>query len=137
LLGLAAEHFELAGDEAKAAEFHARAAEQAGQRFAHDRVLLHVGRALALLGDACSGAGRIALAAAVRARDVTLNLQARRDEQAADLDALERLAEAWTTTAGAPTWPRRSARGPMRMADWATQERAAREGMAFAARAGR
>ena len=30
-LGLAAEHFEQAGDEASAAEFHARAAEQAGR----------------------------------------------------------------------------------------------------------
>jgi hypothetical protein len=49
-LGTAAEHFEQAGDAPNAAEFHARAAEHAGQRFAHDRVLAHVGRALALLG---------------------------------------------------------------------------------------
>jgi hypothetical protein len=44
-LGPAAEHFEQAGDDANAAEFHARAAELAGQRLAHERVLLHVGQA--------------------------------------------------------------------------------------------
>jgi class 3 adenylate cyclase len=51
-IGLAALHFEQAGDGANAIEFHARAAEQAGARLAHERVLSHVGRALALLGEA-------------------------------------------------------------------------------------
>jgi predicted ATPase len=94
-LGLAAEHFEQAGDAANAAEFHARAAEHAGQRFAHDRVLAHVGRALALLGDTDTPAPA---QAGLRwrlldAREQTLDLQGRRDEQATDLDALDRLAE--------------------------------------------
>lgn len=48
-LGLTAQHYEEAGDGASAAEFHARAAEHAGLRLAHDRVLKHVARALALL----------------------------------------------------------------------------------------
>ena len=51
-LAAAAEHFEQAGDTARAAEFHARTAEQAVQRLAHERVLAHVGRALSLLDAA-------------------------------------------------------------------------------------
>ena len=51
-LGAAAEHYEQAGDEANAAEFHARAAEHARKRLAHDAVLDHVQRALALLDRA-------------------------------------------------------------------------------------
>ena len=39
-LGIAAEHFEQAGDAAKAAEYHARAAEHARERYAHDAALI-------------------------------------------------------------------------------------------------
>ena len=106
-LGIAAEHFEQAGDAPNAAEFHARAAEQAGQRFAHERVLAHVGRALALLGD--TDTPQLDQAELrwrlLKARETTLLLQGRRDEQAADVDALDHLADCWTTTAGAPTQP--------------------------------
>ena len=138
-LGLAAEHFEQAGDEAGAAEFHARAAEHAGQRLAHDRVLLHVGRALALLAGPAQGTD---LAQAelrwrllgVRAK--TLQLQARRDEQAADLDALDAMAEVLDDDRRrAETAWGRGIRA-MRMADWAETERAARHGLACATRAG-
>lgn len=48
-LGITALHYEQAGDEANAAEFHARAAEHATKRFAHHAALSHVQRALALL----------------------------------------------------------------------------------------
>ena len=48
-LGAAARHFELAGDVANAAEYHARAAEHARTRMAHEAVLDHVQQALALL----------------------------------------------------------------------------------------
>src|SRR5450432_1028123 len=48
-LGATAEHYERAGDSANAAEFHARAAEHARERFGHDAVLVHVGKALAFL----------------------------------------------------------------------------------------
>ncbi len=137
-LGIAAEHFEQAGDAPNAAEFHARAAEQAGQRFAHDRVLAHVGRALALLGetpapslDQAELRWRL-----LRAREATLNLQARRDEHAADLDALDHLADLLEDDRrrAYAAW-RRSMRA-MRMADWAAQESSARHGMACATRAG-
>ena len=134
-LGLAAEHFELAGDEANAAEFHARAAEQAVLRFAHDRVLSHVGRALDLLGTMQPQQAGLRWRL-LCARDVTLNLQARRAEQAADLDTLAQLADLLDDDRKRAyvAW-KRSARA-MRIADWATQERTAREGMAFAAKAG-
>lgn len=145
--GLAAEHFEHAGDEVNAAEFHARAAEQAGQRLAHERVLLHVGRALALMGgQGCDQAGGPAqrsdrAQAALRwrlliARTTTLQLQARRDEQAADLDALDTVAELLDDDHRRAEVALRRGFRAMRMADWAEQERAARHGLACATRAG-
>ena len=152
-LGLAAEHFEHAADGANAAEFHARAAEHAEQRMAHDRVLVHVGRALALLGDAQAAVSAppappapLASPASpahtelrwrlLSAREKTLALQARRDEQVADLDALEQLADALADDRRrAEVAERRSLRA-MRMADWAAQESAARHGLACATRAG-
>jgi class 3 adenylate cyclase len=137
-LGIAAEHFEQAGDAPNAAEFHARAAEQAGQRFAHDRVLAHVGRALALLGDADTPPPDQAELRwrLLTARELTLNLNGRRDEQAADLDALDRLADLLDDDRrrAYAAW-HRSIRA-MRMADWAAQESAARHGLACATRAG-
>ena len=140
-LGLAAEHFEHAADGANAAEFHTRAAEHAGQRLAHDRVLVHVGRALVLLGEAQGASPAPPAEAELRwrllsAREMTLAMQARRDEQAADLDALEQLADALDDDRrrAEVAW-RRSLRAG-RMADWAAQESAARHGLACATRAG-
>jgi len=137
-LGIAAEHFEKAGDAANAAEFHARAAEQAGQRFAHDRVLAHVGRALALLGDTAKPQADQAELRwrLLTAREETLNLQGRRDEQVADLDAMDRLAELLDDDRrrAYAAWRRSSC--AMRMADRAAMERAARHGLACATRAG-
>ena len=149
-LGLAADHFEHAADGANAAELHARAAEHAGQRMAHDRVLLHVGRALVLLGEApaapneppASPGSPASLTQAelrwrlLTARETTLYVQARRDEQVADLDALEHLADALDDDRrrAEVAW-RRSLRA-MRMADWAAQENTARQGLAWATRAG-
>ena len=138
-LGLAAEHYEQAGDEANAAEFHARAAEQAEQRLAHERVLLHVGRALALLGAPAPGADMAQAALRWRlmcARENTLDLQARRDEQAADLDALDAVAEVLADDRRRAEVARRRGLRAMRMADCAAMERAARHGLACATRAG-
>ncbi len=142
-LGLAAEHFELAGDPAHAAEFHARAAEQASQRLAHDRVLGHVERALALLDDAQAGDAQTASPeqAGLRwrllwVREQTLTLQARRDAQAADLDVLDQLADVLDDDRRRAEVARRRAMRALRMADWAAQERAARRSMDCATRAG-
>ena len=135
-LGIAAEHFEQAGDAPNAAEFHARAAEQARQRFAHDRVLAHVGRALALLGDVAAPAQAELRWRLLDAREQTLNMHGRRDEQAADLDAMGRLAELLDDDRRrAYAACRRSVRA-VRMADWAAVESAARHGLACATRAG-
>ena len=139
LLGLAAEHFEQAGDTARAAEFHARAAEHAGQRFAHERVLAHVGRALALLGE--PEVATLPAQAELRwrllsVREATFQLQARRDEQAADLDALDRLADTLADDRRRAEAAWRRAVRALRMADWVAQESAARLGMACASRAG-
>ncbi|MES3014688.1 MAG: adenylate/guanylate cyclase domain-containing protein [Pseudomonadota bacterium] len=138
-LAAAAEHFEQAGDDTQAAEFHARAAEHAGQRMAHERVLVHVRRALTLLEE--PGVSTATTQPELRwrllwTREGTLSLLARRDEQASDLDALDRLADALDDDRrrAAVAW-RRGARAN-RMADWAAQEVAAHRGMACAARAG-
>ena len=48
-LGATAEHYERAGDDANAIEFHVRAAEHASERFGHDAVLDHAAKALNLL----------------------------------------------------------------------------------------
>jgi class 3 adenylate cyclase/tetratricopeptide (TPR) repeat protein len=132
-LGQTAEHYERAGDTGNAAEFHARAAEHANQRFAHEVVLTHVGKALALIGEQADAELHWRL---LRVREQTLELQARRDEQGTDIDAMMRLAETLDDDArrAYAAW-RRSYRG-MRMADWPTTESAARQGMAFAERAG-
>ncbi len=137
LLGLAAEHFERAGLASPAADYHAQAAEHAGERLAHTRVLAHVERALALLGDATAGPAVWRLQWRLRAvREHTLHLQARRDEQAAELDAMDTLAERLDDdTLRADAARRRSLRA-MRMADWPAMEHAGRRGVAAAARAG-
>ncbi|MCU7369637.1 AAA family ATPase [Paucibacter sp. O1-1] len=138
LQGLAAEHFEQAGDAARAAEFHARAAEQAGQRFAHERVLAHVGRALALLGQVppATTAGAELHWRLLSVREKTLGLQARRAEQATDLDALAQLAETLDDNRRRAHAARRRSLRAMRMADWTAGETAARQAMACAAAAG-
>ena len=146
LLGLAAEHFERAGDDVRAAEFHARAAEQAWQRFAHERVLSHVGRALTLLdqaprAQAAQAATADADVAELRwrllfVREKTLGLQARRAEQAADLDALAGLADELADDRRRGHAARRRALRAMRVADWAAAEDAARHAMTCAVRVG-
>ena len=137
-LGIAAEHFEQAGDAPKAAEFHARAAEQAGQRFAHDRVLAHVGRALTLLGDTTTPSPDEAELRwrLLDAREQTLNLHGRRDEQAIDIDAMDSLAELLDDDRRRAYAAFRRSFRAMRMADWAAQESAARRSLACATRAG-
>jgi tetratricopeptide (TPR) repeat protein len=138
-LGAAAEHFERAGDEVNAAEFHARAAYLAGQRFAHDRVLAHVGRALGLLGKLSTATlpGHAELRwRLLWVREKTLDLQARRNEQAADLEALAHLADVLDDDRRRAQVAWRSSFRAMRMADWKATEDSARHGLACAARIG-
>jgi class 3 adenylate cyclase/tetratricopeptide (TPR) repeat protein len=136
VLGQAAEHFERAGDVASAAEFHARAADHAAQRFAHDRVLTHVARGLALLDEAPTPAPAALRWRLLSVRERGLNLQARRDEQAADLRRLAQLAAQEDN----PRWhaevASRRAHLALRRGDRAAQEESARQAMAWAVRAG-
>ena len=134
-LGAAAEHFEQAGDAGNAAEFHARAAEQAGQRFAHVRVLSHVQRALALLGKMQPAHGEI-LWRALQTRELTLGLLARRTEQAADIHELGLLADKFDDDRRRAYVAWRGSVHAMRIADWQTMESTARHGLACATRAG-
>ncbi|MEO6410799.1 MAG: adenylate/guanylate cyclase domain-containing protein, partial [Burkholderiaceae bacterium] len=93
-LGATAEHHEKAGDIASACEFFTRAAEQARKRYAHEAALAYVARALALSN---AGSGNETLLLRWRLLDVrerTLELQGRRPEQRADLDAMQQLADA-------------------------------------------
>ena len=143
LLGLVAEHFEQAGDDAHAAEFHARAAERALQLFAHERVLAHADRALALLDQPSQTPATTPPTSAVElrwrllvVREQTLALQARRTEQAADQDALAQLAEELDDDRRRCHVAMIRATRAMRLADGASAEVAARHGMACAVRAG-
>ena len=132
-LGATADHYERAGDAAQAAEFHARAAEHARERFGHDAVLAHVGKALALLGAEGDVELRWRL---IRVREQTLELQARRAEQVADIEALEQLAERLDDDRRRAYAAWRRGHRAMRMADWPECESAARHLVTLATRAG-
>jgi hypothetical protein len=132
-LGATAEHYERAGDNAKAAEFHARAAEHARERFGHDAVLAHVGKALALPGAEANGALCWRL---LDVREQTLGLQARRSEQGDDIEALEQLAEALDDDRRRAYAAWRRSHRAMRMADSPVTERAASRCITCAERAG-
>ena len=137
-LGITAEHFEQAGDKAQAAEFHARAAEHANGRVAHEATLLHVQRALDLLDSAApspspSPAQRWRL---LDVRERSLELQGRRVEQLADIEALDQLAEALDDDRRRAHVAWRRAFWAMRRADWPAQAAAARRGMTLADQAG-
>ncbi len=141
-LAVTAEHYERAGDDANAAEFHARAAEHAATRFAHEVVLHHVQAALGLLDRLHATAGSAAQPQGplrwrlLKTREAALDLLGRRPEQRQDLDGLEALAEALADdTRRAYAAYRRSSMA-MRTADWATMRAAAERGIASGGRAG-
>ncbi len=90
LLGLTATHFERAGDLANACQYHARAAENAAARDATAAMLVHVERALAL-GEPGDHALRWRLLAV---REAGLLHRGDRAAHAADLQAMDALAEA-------------------------------------------
>jgi len=135
-LGAAARHFELAGDEANAAEYHTRAAEHARTRMAHDAVLDHVRRALALLETKPGAGTRLLRWRLLEVREATLEIQGDRAGQRADIDAMAELAHAELDDRrrAHAAW-RRSALA-QRVADHATMEAAARQAVEWASRAG-
>jgi len=135
-LALAAEHYELSGDVANACEYFARAAAHAAGRYAHAAVFSHATRALALAsGDASADALRVRWRL-LDVRERTLDLQGRRAEQRADIDALHELAEALDDDQRRAEVAWRRCDFALRTADFPTMARAAREAIALADRAG-
>ena len=136
LLARTAEHFDLAGQSAQAAEYYARAAAYHGARFAHEAVLDCCARALQL-ADADDAALHWRLLAT---RERTLQLLGRRDEQLRDIEALQSIAAAMPPGAEGDRQRAeaacRRAEFAFRAADWATSEHEARRAMAWAEAAG-
>jgi class 3 adenylate cyclase len=118
-LGLTAQHFEEAGDDAHAAEFHARAAAHAAGRLAHAAAHDQVQQALALLdkdGDRPEQAPlRWRL---LRLREHTWEIQGDRARQALDLDEMDRMAQALGDGGRQAYVAYRRAYRAYRMADW-------------------
>ncbi len=127
-LGLAAEHYERAGDRANACSFFTRAAENAAARYANETMLGYVERALALAEpDDHTTRWRLLLV-----RESFLLFQNDRAAHAADLDALSLHAEALDDDARRAEVALRRASAHNSAGDHAAGERAAREGLALA-----
>ena len=135
-LGEAARHFEQAGDAANAAEYHTRAAEYARTRLAHEAVLDHVQRALALLRGSSEAGVRLLRWRLLVVREATLEFQGDRPGQRADIDAMAALAESHDDDRqrAHAAW-RRSALA-QRVADYAAMGAAAEQAVEWARRAG-
>lgn len=127
-LSMVAEHFDRGGERAQAAAYYAQAAEQAGQSFAHDALLSHVARGLDL-ADAQALPLRWQL---IAARERTLNLLGRRDEQLQDLQALDTLAEALDDDRLRAQAAWRRCDRALHVSDFVTQEAQARRALSLA-----
>ncbi len=135
-LGVAADHFEKAGDARRACEFFARAAEHAAARYAHEAVRSYVARALALIGgDAAPELLRLRWRL-LATRERAFDLQGLRAAHEADVTALEALADALDDDHLRADAAKRHSYLAMRVSDTRTQISAARQAMAFAERAG-
>ncbi len=143
-LGAIAQHFVKAGDLEQACEYFARAAEHAAGRYAHEAVTDLVAKGMALPDQGTepnrnlspTGHGRrMQHWRLLDVRERTLDLQGRRIEQQADIDALQALADAldddhWRAEVA---WRRSTI--AMRTGDYSAMERAARDACAMAERA--
>jgi class 3 adenylate cyclase len=136
-LSAAARHFELAGDVPNAAEYHARAAEHARARMAHEAVLDHVQHALALVERHRELAGtRVLRWRLLEAREATLDIHGDRVAQHADIEALAELAEAMDDDRRRAHAEWRRSAWAQRVADYAAMEVAAQRAVDSARRAG-
>ena len=135
-LGLAAQHYEQAGERRRAAELFARAAEHAANRYANETVADQVARALALTeGDADPETLRLRFRL-LAVRERALDMQGRRAEHRADVEALEALAEQIDDDRLRADAAKRHSSYAMRTADRHGQVEAARRALAWARRAG-
>jgi len=135
-LGAAARHFELAGDEASAAEYHTRAAEHARSRLAHGAVLDHVRQALAIIDKRPAPGSRLLRWRLLEVREATLEMQGDRAGQRADIDAMAEIAEAQDDDRRRAHVAWRCSAWAQRIADHAAMETAARRAVEAASRAG-
>jgi len=133
LMGVIAEHHAKAGDDAQAAEYFARAASYAAERHASEAVLAHVASALALSGSTDDAALCWRL---LEVRERTLDLIGRRAEQLADIERLERLAEAIDDDLRRAEAAWRRSDFSIRTGDFRAGEAAARGAIAYAELAG-
>ncbi|MEP7058076.1 MAG: adenylate/guanylate cyclase domain-containing protein [Caldimonas sp.] len=141
VLAIVAHHFEAAGDEARAAEFHGRAAEHAAERFAHAAVLVHAEQALALLdrvetSDGATPEQDMLRRRVLLAREKTYRHQGQRAEQRLDLQALGALAESSADDRLRAEVAIRCGLLAQAGADWPAAERHARQAMHWAGAAG-
>ena len=133
-LALTAEHYEHAADNGNAVEYHARAAEHASNRNAHDSVLAQVRKALTLLPSMDETTGLAIRWRLLKVREATLELRGLRQQQRDDLGALEELSERLADDRlRAYAAYRQSVLG-MRTADWPACEAKARRGAPLAER---
>ena len=126
-LATAAEHFLQADDRQQACEYFTRAAEHAAARYAHEAVSSYVATALTLTDQALQ---RWRL---LDVRERTLDLQGRRGEQQADLEALQQLSDALDDDRRRCEVAWRRSSFAMRTGDYHTMENAARQTVALAA----
>ena len=135
-LGMAAEHFEMAGDFLKAREYFARSAEHLAGRYAHQAALGYISKALALAGqdkDAETLSLRWRL---LKVRERTLDMLGRRAEQRADIDTLEQIADDLDDDRLRAEAALRRSGLSIRTADYRTGESAARQALSAAQRTG-
>lgn len=131
-LGATAEHYERAGDDAQAAEFFARAAEQAAERYSHEAALGYVASALALMGADDESGDRRQRWRLLDVRERTLGALGRRADQQDAIDTLQRLADALSddTLRAKVAWRRSYI--ATRTGDFRTAAHAARQALALA-----
>jgi tetratricopeptide (TPR) repeat protein len=135
-LGLAAAHFDKAGDKRRASEYYTRAAEHAAARYAHEAVFDHVAHALAQIGDGAHPESLRLRWRLLAVRERALDLQGLRAAHQADIDTMQALAEALDDDDLRADAAKRRSYLAVRIADTATQVSAARQAMVFAERAG-
>ena len=135
--GRSAHHFEQAGDRARAAEQHARAAESAHLRYASAAVMDHAGRGLDLLAQLPAGAGRRQLAwRLLKARIRMLEVVGDRDQHRRDVAALLALADELDDDGRRADAHLCSTLLAMLTSDYTAMQSSARQAMACAARCG-
>ena len=131
-IGIAAEHFEKAGELRRACEYFALAAEHAARTFANEMSLEFIERGLKL-ASASDHKMRWRLLAS---RERTLDLQGRRVEQRADVESLTDLAEILGDDELRGEAAYRRADIAMRTGDYATSETEACKAVSIATRTG-